>query len=57
MFAQTDNDTWKKNITCQKCGKKEHLAQECKSKKEPDQVHANIEEEESDEDKGENIFA
>jgi hypothetical protein len=22
MFAQTDNDTWKKNITCHKCGKK-----------------------------------
>jgi hypothetical protein len=57
MFAQTDDDTWKKNITCHKCGKKGHLAQECKSKKEPDQVHANVEEEESDEDKDENIFA
>jgi hypothetical protein len=57
MFAQTDNDTWKKNITCHKCGKKGHLAWECKSKKEPDQVHANIEEEKSDEDEDENIFA
>jgi hypothetical protein len=57
MFAQTDNDTWKKNITCHKCGEKGHSAWECKSKKEPDQVHANVEEEESDEDKDENIFA
>jgi hypothetical protein len=57
MFAQTDNDTWKKNITCHKCGKKGYLARKCKSKKEPDQVHANVEEEEADEDKDENIFA
>jgi hypothetical protein len=56
MFAQTDDDTWKKNITCHKCGKKGHLDWECKSKKEPDQVHANVEEEESDEDKDKNIF-
>ncbi len=56
MFAQTDDDTWKKNITCHKCGKKGHLAWECKSKKDPDHVHANVEEEESDEDKYENIF-
>jgi hypothetical protein len=57
MFAQTDNDTWKKNITCRKCGKKERLARECKSKKDPDQAHTNVEEEESDEDKDENVFA
>ncbi len=61
IFAQTDDDTWKKNITCNKCGKKGHLAWECQSKKEPDQVHANVEvqveEEESDGDKDENIFA
>jgi hypothetical protein len=51
VFTQTDDDTWKKNITCHKCGKKGHLAWGCKSKKEPDQVHANVAEEDSDEDK------
>ncbi len=56
MFAQTDDDTWKKNVTCPKCGKKGHLAQECKSKKEPDQVHTNVEEEDSDEDKDKKLF-
>jgi hypothetical protein len=56
MFTQTDNDTWKKNITCHKFGKKGHLAWECRSKKEQDQVHVNVEEEESDEDKDKNIF-
>ncbi len=56
MFSQADNDTWMKNITCHKCGKEGLLAQECKSKKEPDQVHANVEEKESDEDEDENIF-
>ncbi len=56
MFAQTDNDTWKKNITCHKCGKKGHLARECKSKNKPEQVHANVEEENSNEDKVVNFF-
>jgi hypothetical protein len=56
MFTQTDYDTWKKNITCHKCGKKGHLARECKYKNEPDQVLANVEEEESDEDKDKNLF-
>jgi hypothetical protein len=56
MFAQTDDDTWKKNITCHKCGKRGHLAQECKYKNKPDQVLANVEEEESDEDKDKNLF-
>ncbi len=56
MFPQTDNDTWKKNITCHKCGKKGHLAWECKPKKEPDQVHANMAEEDSDEDEDKNLF-
>jgi hypothetical protein len=49
MFAQTDDDAWKKNITCHKCGKKGHLARECTSKIEPEQVHANVEEEDKDE--------
>ncbi len=56
MFAQTDDDTWKKNITCHKCGKKGYLAQECKSKNKLDQVHVNVEEEDSDEDKEENLL-
>ena len=56
VFAQTKNDTWKKNITCHKCGKKGHLAWECKSKNKPEQVHANLEEEDSDKDKDENLF-
>jgi hypothetical protein len=56
MFVQTVDDTWKNNIICQKCGKKGHLAWECKSKKKPDQVHANVAEEDSDEDKQENLF-
>ncbi len=56
MFTQTDDNTWKKNITCHKCGKKGHLAWECKSKNKPEQVHANVEEEDSDEDKDENLF-
>ncbi len=32
MFAQFINDSWKNNITCHKCGKKGHFAQECWSK-------------------------
>jgi hypothetical protein len=56
MFAQTNNDAWKKNIMCHKCGKKGHLARECKSKNELEQVLADVEEEDSDKDKGENIF-
>jgi hypothetical protein len=56
MFAQTNNDTWKKNITCHKCGKKGHLAWEYKSKNKLEQVHANVKEEDSDKDKDENLF-
>jgi hypothetical protein len=56
MLAQPDDDTWKKNITSHKCGKKGHLAPECKSKKQPDQVHANVVEEDSDENNDENLF-
>jgi hypothetical protein len=56
MFAQTDDDAWKKNITCHKCGKKGHLAREYKSKSKPEQVHANMEEENSNKDKDENLF-
>ncbi len=54
MFAQTNDETWKKNIMCYKCGKKGHLARECKPQNKPEQVHANVEEEDSD--KEENLF-
>ncbi len=56
MFAQINDDTWKKNITCHKCGKKGHLARECKSKNKPEQEHANVEEEDSDKDEDEILF-
>ena len=59
MFAQTDNDNWKADIECYKCGEKGHLAQECTKKKtkEAEQMHATIAEEEGqDLDEGENIF-
>ena len=59
MFAQTDNDNWKADIKCYKCGEKGHLAWECTKKKtkEAEQMHATIAEEEGqDLDKGENIF-
>jgi hypothetical protein len=56
MFTQTNNDAWKMNITCHKCGKKGYLARECKSKNKPEQVHANVEEADSDKDEDENLF-
>jgi hypothetical protein len=59
MFAQTDNDNWKADIKCYKCGEKGHLAWECTKKKtkEAEQMHATIAEEEGqDLDEGENIF-
>jgi hypothetical protein len=32
LFAQSNDNSWKKNITCHNCGKKGHLAWECHSK-------------------------
>jgi hypothetical protein len=63
MLAQSDNDSWKKNIKCHNWGKKGHLVWECHTKsdkkgdgtKNKDQVHANVEGDKC-EDKGENIF-
>jgi hypothetical protein len=60
MFEQSDKRdySWKKNITCHKCGKKGYLAWEGPNKKTNkggNQVSANVEEQD-DPDKGENIF-
>jgi hypothetical protein len=57
MFAQlSGDDSWKADITCFGCGKQGHLKRECPNKKDKDQIHANIVEEE-DPDDCENIFA
>ena len=59
IFAQTDNDNWKNEIECYKCGEKGHFAPECTKKKtkEAEKMHATIAEEEGqDLDEGENIF-
>ena len=57
MFAQSSgDDAWKADVTCFGCGEKGHLKRECPNKKNKEQIHANIVEEE-DPDAGENIFA
>ena len=57
MFAQpSGDDAWKADVTCFGCGEKGHLKRECPKKKDKNQIHANIVEEE-DPDAGENIFA
>ncbi len=56
MFAQSSgDDSWKVNITCHGCGKQGHLKRECPNKKDKDQMHATIEEEDNPDD-GENLF-
>jgi hypothetical protein len=62
MFAQSDDrdKSWKENITCHKCGKKGHLARECKSKgdeEKRDQIHANVNNNNDEEEQEENLFA
>jgi hypothetical protein len=46
MLVQLDRDNlWKKNITCHKCRKKRHFAQECRNtNKNVGQVHAKVKE-------------
>ena len=65
MFAQSEDDSWKKNITCHNCGKKGHLVTEFKSKgdsKKPksqekaNQLHANVKETDDDDDDDGNLF-
>ena len=56
MFAQSNgDDSWKANITCHGCGKQGNLKRECPNKKDKDQMHATIEEEDNPDD-GENLF-
>jgi hypothetical protein len=56
MFSQLSGDnSWKANITCHGCGKQGHLKRECHNKKDKDQIHANIVEEENP-DNGKNLF-
>ncbi len=63
MFAQTKGDnSWKARVNCHNYGKKGHIARECSERKlakNQEQIHANIQEDGSNEDdidKGENIF-
>jgi hypothetical protein len=57
MFAQTEGNNWKANMTCHNCKKKGHIVWECPNKNEAqvdEQIHANIQEEDLNE--GDNIF-
>jgi hypothetical protein len=57
MFAQTEGNNWKANVSCHNCKKKGHITQECPNKNEAQvdkQIHANVQEEDLDE--GDNIF-
>jgi hypothetical protein len=63
MFAQTEEDNlWKARVNCHNCGKKGRIARECPERKQArneEQIHANIQEDGSNEDdinKGENRF-
>ena len=56
MFALSSGDeSWKANITCNRCGKQGHLKRECPNKKDKDQMHATIDKEDNPDD-GENLF-
>ncbi len=57
VFAQTEGNNWKANVTCHNCKKKGHIAWECPNKNEAqvdEQIHANVQEEDLDE--GDNTF-
>jgi hypothetical protein len=57
MFAQTEENNWKANVTCHNCKKKGRIARECpiKNKAQVDkQIHSNVQE--VDLDEGDNNF-
>jgi hypothetical protein len=57
MFAQTEGNNWKANVTCHNCKKTGHIARECPNKNKAqvdEQIHANVQEEDLDE--GDNVF-
>jgi hypothetical protein len=57
MFAQTEGNNWKANVTSHNCKKKGHIARESSNKNEAqvnEQIHANVQEEDLDE--GDNSF-
>jgi hypothetical protein len=57
MFAQTEGNNWKANVTCHNCKKKGHIARKCPIKNKTqvyEQIYANVQE--VDLDEGDNIF-
>jgi hypothetical protein len=52
MFAQTEGNNWKANVTCPNCKKRGHIARECRNKNGAQldgQIHASVQEEDLDE--------
>jgi hypothetical protein len=52
MFAQTEENNWKNNVTFHNCKKKGHIAGECPNKNKAqrdEKIHANVQEEDLDE--------